>query len=202
MGATAAEVEAAVGFPAIVKPSKQGSTVGLTLVRDPGKLGGLAEGVRVRQGPPPREELRRQNDQPDQISRREFRKIVYGPDHPRIPWLAHDLAVFWMLRGYFDVALDIVRHLGEHAAVTVVNSVNPFRLEGQKSIMYRILEACDWTPPDWRLSLRLTVHSTCFAQWLILPETLRWPVSWPIARISWTKRWQMTRGRGLTDLKR
>jgi D-alanine-D-alanine ligase len=37
--ATAVEVEAAVGFPAIVKPSKQGSTVGLTLVRDPDKLG-------------------------------------------------------------------------------------------------------------------------------------------------------------------
>jgi len=27
--------------------------------------------------------------------------------------------------------------------------VNPFRLEGQKSIMYRILEARDWQPPDW-----------------------------------------------------
>jgi len=32
---------------------------------------------------------------------------LYGPDHPRVPWLAHDLAVFWMKRGYFDVALDI-----------------------------------------------------------------------------------------------
>ena len=30
-----------------------------------------------------------------------------------------------------------------------MNSVNPFRLEGQKSIMYRILEARDWNPPDW-----------------------------------------------------
>ena len=28
-----------------------------------------------------------------------------------------------------------------------MNSVNPFRLEGQKSIMYRILEARDWKPP-------------------------------------------------------
>jgi D-alanine-D-alanine ligase len=33
--ATVAEVEAALGFPVIVKPSKQGSTVGLSLVRDP-----------------------------------------------------------------------------------------------------------------------------------------------------------------------
>jgi D-alanine-D-alanine ligase len=36
--ASVQEVEAAVGFPAIVKPSKQGSTVGLTLVRDPRDL--------------------------------------------------------------------------------------------------------------------------------------------------------------------
>jgi threonine synthase len=30
-----------------------------------------------------------------------------------------------------------------------VNSVNPFRLEGQKTIVYRILESLDWNPPDW-----------------------------------------------------
>lgn len=36
--ATVAEVQEQVGFPVIVKPSKQGSTVGLTLVRDPKEL--------------------------------------------------------------------------------------------------------------------------------------------------------------------
>jgi threonine synthase len=30
-----------------------------------------------------------------------------------------------------------------------VNSVNPFRLEGQKTIMLRVLEALAWEPPDW-----------------------------------------------------
>src|SRR5437867_8737433 len=33
--------------------------------------------------------------------------------------------------------------------IYLMNSVNPFRLEGQKSIMYRVLEARDWEPPDW-----------------------------------------------------
>ena len=33
--------------------------------------------------------------------------------------------------------------------IYLMNSVNPFRLEGQKSIMYRMLEARDWQPPDW-----------------------------------------------------
>ncbi len=45
--ATAAEVEAKVGFPVVVKPSKQGSTVGLTLVREPGELeAAIAEAYR------------------------------------------------------------------------------------------------------------------------------------------------------------
>jgi len=30
-----------------------------------------------------------------------------------------------------------------------MNSLNPFRLEGQKAIMYRVLEARDWQVPDW-----------------------------------------------------
>jgi threonine synthase len=30
-----------------------------------------------------------------------------------------------------------------------MNSVNPFRLEGQKSIMYRVLEGLNWQVPDW-----------------------------------------------------
>jgi D-alanine-D-alanine ligase len=42
-----AEVAEAIGFPAVVKPSKQGSTVGLTVVRDPGDLArAIAEAYR------------------------------------------------------------------------------------------------------------------------------------------------------------
>jgi threonine synthase len=33
--------------------------------------------------------------------------------------------------------------------VYLVNSVNPFRLEGQKTVMYRVLEGLDWRVPDW-----------------------------------------------------
>jgi D-alanine-D-alanine ligase len=45
--ATVAEVQALVGFPVIVKPSKQGSTVGLTLVREPNELeAAIAEAFR------------------------------------------------------------------------------------------------------------------------------------------------------------
>src|SRR4051794_36566850 len=45
------------------------------------------------------------------------------------------------LRGNFDQALQIVRELAEHHPIGLVNSVNPFRLEGQKTAAFEILEA-------------------------------------------------------------
>jgi threonine synthase len=51
--------------------------------------------------------------------------------------------------GTFDDALSIsLRNCHEKGGYTV-NSVNPFRLEGQKAIVYRIMEHLDWSPPDW-----------------------------------------------------
>lgn len=44
------------------------------------------------------------------------------------------------VRGGFDDALRIVRELGERGGVTVVNSINPYRIEGQKSGAF---EVCD-----------------------------------------------------------
>src|SRR6184192_1020770 len=42
--------------------------------------------------------------------------------------------------GNFDQALEAARHLADRAPVTLVNSVNPFRLEGQKTLAF---EVCD-----------------------------------------------------------
>jgi threonine synthase len=44
------------------------------------------------------------------------------------------------IRGNFDAALDIVRALGDSAPVTVVNSVNPYRIEGQKTGAFEIVD--------------------------------------------------------------
>ena len=44
------------------------------------------------------------------------------------------------VRGNFDQSLAIVRALGERAPVTVVNSVNPYRIEGQKSAAFEIVD--------------------------------------------------------------
>src|SRR3954471_3993041 len=50
------------------------------------------------------------------------------------------------IRGNFDEALQIVRDLGEHAPVTVVNSVNPYRIEGQKPAAFEIVDALGDAP--------------------------------------------------------
>ena len=50
------------------------------------------------------------------------------------------------VRGNFDQALAIVRELGERAPVTVVNSVNPYRIEGQKTGAFEIVDALGDAP--------------------------------------------------------
>ena len=51
------------------------------------------------------------------------------------------------LRGNFDQALEIVRALARRHPVELVNSINPYRIEGQKTAAF---EACDelGAPPD------------------------------------------------------
>ncbi len=50
------------------------------------------------------------------------------------------------IRANFDVALDIVRDLGERAPVTVVNSINPYRIEGQKTGAFEIVDVLGDAP--------------------------------------------------------
>jgi threonine synthase len=60
-------------------------------------------------------------------------------------------ALTLQIQGDFDACLRRIRQIALDPAMGIylMNSVNPFRLEGQKSIMLRILEARDWQPPDW-----------------------------------------------------
>ncbi len=53
------------------------------------------------------------------------------------------------IAGDFDDAMNRVREVSAELGIYLVNSVNPFRLEGQKTIMLRILEALRWEVPDW-----------------------------------------------------
>ncbi len=51
--------------------------------------------------------------------------------------------------GNFDDALAASLKNAKETGGYTVNSVNPFRLEGQKTIVYRIMEYLNWNPPDW-----------------------------------------------------
>jgi threonine synthase len=50
------------------------------------------------------------------------------------------------IRGNFDAALEIVRQLGDTAPITIVNSINPYRIEGQKSGAFEIVDALGDAP--------------------------------------------------------
>ncbi|MDQ6699027.1 MAG: threonine synthase [Acidobacteriota bacterium] len=49
----------------------------------------------------------------------------------------------------FDQILALVRVLAERLGIYLLNSINPFRIEGQKTIVIEMLDQRDWTPPDW-----------------------------------------------------
>ncbi len=63
-------------------------------------------------------------------------KIAYGKMAQALIHGARTLEI----RGNFDDALDIVRKLGERDEIEVVNSINPFRIQGQKTAAF---EVCD-----------------------------------------------------------
>ena len=50
------------------------------------------------------------------------------------------------IEGNFDQALDLVRLLGEREPITVVNSINPFRIEGQKTASFEVCEHLEGAP--------------------------------------------------------
>jgi threonine synthase len=51
--------------------------------------------------------------------------------------------------GNFDDALRLVRLLCDESPVALVNSVNPFRIEGQKSIAFEVCEEFGWQAPEY-----------------------------------------------------
>ncbi|MDI6756886.1 MAG: threonine synthase, partial [Endomicrobiia bacterium] len=59
--------------------------------------------------------------------------------------LAHGAEVF-AVSGNFDEALKIVRELSENYPLTLVNSLNPYRIEGQKTAAFEIIETLGRAP--------------------------------------------------------
>ena len=55
-------------------------------------------------------------------------------------------AVVLQIRGNFDEGMQLVKDVGENTPVTIVNSINPFRLQGQKTAAFEIVEELERAP--------------------------------------------------------
>jgi threonine synthase len=71
--------------------------------------------------------------------------ISYGKLAQALEYGARTLQV----EANFDQILALVRVLADRLGIYLLNSINPFRIEGQKTIIFEMLDQRDWTPPDW-----------------------------------------------------
>src|SRR5439155_20211805 len=71
--------------------------------------------------------------------------IAYGKLAQALEYGARTLQV----EANFDQILALVRQLAERLGIYLLNSINPFRIEGQKTIMAEMLDQRDWRVPDW-----------------------------------------------------
>ena len=71
--------------------------------------------------------------------------IAYGKLAQALEYGARTLQV----DANFDQILALVRTLAEKLGIYLLNSINPFRIEGQKTIMAEMLDQLDWRVPDW-----------------------------------------------------
>ncbi len=52
------------------------------------------------------------------------------------------------LDGNFDDCMRLIQELGDDSSIYVANSINPFRIEGQKTVAFELMQQCNWKVPD------------------------------------------------------
>lgn len=72
-------------------------------------------------------------------------KIAFGKLAQALDYGARTIQI----EGDFDACMNLVKEAASKLDLYLMNSVNPFRIEGQKTIMYRVLEGLNWEVPDW-----------------------------------------------------
>jgi len=71
--------------------------------------------------------------------------VAYGKLAQALAYGARVLQV----RGNFDQAMQLVREGAQELGYYILNSLNPWRLEGQKTIVFELIHQMGWEPPDW-----------------------------------------------------
>lgn len=57
-------------------------------------------------------------------------------------------AIVCEIEGNFDDCMRLIGELANEPSIYIANSINPFRIEGQKTVAYEILQQCQWQVPD------------------------------------------------------
>jgi threonine synthase len=50
--------------------------------------------------------------------------------------------------GNFDDCMQLIQEIAEDPSIYLANSINPFRIEGQKTVTFELMEQCEWRVPD------------------------------------------------------
>ena len=72
-------------------------------------------------------------------------KISYGKLAQTIAYGSKTIQI----KGDFDRAMELVEKVCSEKGIYLLNSINPFRIEGQKSIAYELMHQLSWEAPDW-----------------------------------------------------
>jgi len=72
-------------------------------------------------------------------------KVALGKLSQALAYGAHTLQI----AGDFDDAMNLVQQVCNSEGIYLLNSVNPFRIEGQKAIAFEMLQDLAWEVPDW-----------------------------------------------------
>ena len=72
-------------------------------------------------------------------------KIAFGKLAQALAYGATTLQI----DGDFDAAMELVQQVCASEGIYLLNSANPFRIEGQKAIGFELLQDLGWTVPDW-----------------------------------------------------
>ena len=57
-------------------------------------------------------------------------------------------AIVCEIAGNFDDCMRLIGELADEPSIYIANSINPFRIEGQKTVAFEILQQCEWKVPD------------------------------------------------------
>ncbi|MEQ8766496.1 MAG: threonine synthase [Planctomycetota bacterium] len=98
-------------------------------------------------------------------------KIAFGKLSQALAYGATTLQI----EGDFDDAMRLVQEVSNRAGIYLLNSVNPFRIEGQKAILFELLQDRGWTVPDWIVLPGGNLgNSSAIGKALIELKTLGW----------------------------